>query len=106
MAAANQRHRLDIQLVHDRSGGVFHACRRLRDRGMVQPARNGAAIPGSTYGSGSGTQQNDGHVIVTLAAGDVLTLVNSGSGTAVTLQTLAGGTQTNVNASMTIEQVG
>jgi BclA C-terminal domain len=67
---------------------------------------NGAPITGSTYGSGAGTQQNDGQVIVALSAGDVLTLVNHSSAAAVTLQTLAGGTQTNVNASITIEQLG
>jgi hypothetical protein len=66
---------------------------------------NGAPITGSTYGSGAGTQQNDGQVIVALSAGDVLTLVNHSSAAAVTLQTLAGGTQTNVNASIAIEQL-
>jgi BclA C-terminal domain/Collagen triple helix repeat (20 copies) len=67
---------------------------------------NGDPISGSIYGSGAGTQQNDGQVIVALSAGDVLTLVNHSSSAGVTLQTLAGGTQTNVNASITIEQVG
>ncbi|HEX3840997.1 MAG TPA: hypothetical protein VHU85_09430 [Acidimicrobiales bacterium] len=41
---------------------------------------NGAPIPGTTFKSGAGTQQNDGQAIVTLAAGDVLTLVNHSSG--------------------------
>ena len=66
---------------------------------------NGAPIPGSVYGSGAGTQQNVGTVIVQLAAGDVLTLRNHSSSAAVTLQTLAGGTQSNVNASLTIQRL-
>ncbi len=43
---------------------------------------------------------------MTLAANDVLTVVNHSSAAAVTLQTLSGGTQTNVNASVVIEQLG
>ena len=63
---------------------------------------NGVANTSTVYGSGAGTQQNTGHTIVTLAANDVITLVNHSSAAAVTLQTLAGGTQTNVNASIQI----
>jgi BclA C-terminal domain len=66
---------------------------------------NGASIPQAIYGSGAGTQQCNGQVIVTLSAGDVLTLQNHFSAAAVTLQTLAGGTQTNVNASVLIEKL-
>jgi hypothetical protein len=66
---------------------------------------NGTPVPGSTYGSGAGTQQNSGQVLVELVAGDVLTLRNHTSAAAVTLQTLAGGTQVNVNASIMITQV-
>ena len=66
---------------------------------------NGSPVPGSVYGSGAGTQQNTGEVIFSASAGDVITLVNHGSHTAVTLQPLAGGTQPNVNASITLEQL-
>lgn len=66
---------------------------------------NGAAVPGAIYGSGAGTQPNTGHVIIVVGAGDVLTLRNHTSSAAVTLQTLAGGTQVNVNASILIEQL-
>jgi hypothetical protein len=68
--------------------------------------RNGIAVAGGIYGSGAGTQQDDAHAIVHVNAGDVLTLRNHSSAAAVTLQTLAGGTQTNVNASLRVEQVG
>jgi hypothetical protein len=44
-------------------------------------------------------------VILVLGAGDVITLRNHSSAAAVTLQTLAGGTQTNVNASVSIEKL-
>ena len=59
----------------------------------------------SVYGSGAGTQPNVGHAILVLSAGDVVTLRNHSSAAAVTLQTLAGGTQTNVNASVIIERL-
>ena len=67
--------------------------------------QNGAPIAGAVYGSGAGTQQNTGSTIIDMAAGDVLTLRNHTSAAAVTLQTLAGGTQTNTNASILIEQI-
>lgn len=63
---------------------------------------NGAPLPGATYGSGAGTQQNNGSVITVLSAGDVITLRNHTSAAAVNLQTLAGGTEINSNASITI----
>ncbi len=66
---------------------------------------NGAPVTDTVYGSGAGTQQNTGQVILNLSAGDVLTLVNHSSAAAVILQTLAGGTQTNVNASLLIEKL-
>ncbi len=66
---------------------------------------NGSPIPFTVYGSGAGTQQNNGQAIITLAAGDSLTLVNHTSAAAVTLQTLAGGTQVNVNASLVIKKI-
>ena len=64
---------------------------------------NGALVPGTIYGSGAGTQQNTGQVIVALSSGDVLTVRNHSSSSEVTLQTLAGGTQTSTNASVAIE---
>jgi len=63
------------------------------------------ASPGTIYGSGAGTQQNTGQTILVLGAGDVLALRNHSSAAAVTLQTLAGGTQTSVNASILIEKL-
>jgi hypothetical protein len=68
--------------------------------------RNGALVDGTVYGSGAGTQQNTGQSIMVLGANDVLTLKNHSSSAAVTLQTLAGGTQQNVNASVAIERLG
>ena len=64
---------------------------------------NGVEVPGTVYASGAGTQQNVGQAIITLGANDVLTLRNYSSWAAATLQTFAGGTQANVNASITIE---
>ena len=67
--------------------------------------QNGVAVAGSIYGSGAGTQINSGMVIITAAAGDVLTLRNHTSAAAVTLQTLAGGTNINANASIMIQKL-
>ena len=66
---------------------------------------NGALVLGTVYGSGAGTQQNNGQAIIAIAAGDVLTLRNHSSSAAVSLQTLAGGIQTNVNASIVIKKL-
>jgi hypothetical protein len=66
---------------------------------------NGVAITGATYGSGAGTQQTNGQVMVAIVGGDVLTIQNFTSASAVGLQALAGGTQTNVNASVVIEKL-
>lgn len=67
---------------------------------------NGTVAPGGVYGSGAGTQETSGQVIVTVAAGAVLTIRNHTSAAATTLQTLAGGTRTNTNASISIEKLG
>jgi hypothetical protein len=63
---------------------------------------NGRVVPGSIYGSGAGTQQNNGQVIVRLEKGDTVTLVNYHSASAVGLQSLSGGTERNVTASVTL----
>jgi len=89
------------------SSGIYavHYSATTVEPGQFSLFVNGASVPGSIYGSGAGTQQNDGQVILSLLANDVLTLVNHSSASAVILQTLAGGTQTNVNASMFIERI-
>ncbi|OAB40162.1 BclA C-terminal domain-containing protein [Paenibacillus antarcticus] len=66
---------------------------------------NGSLVMGTVYGSGAGTQQNNGQAIIVLTTGDVLTLRNQSSAAAVGLQTLAGGTQTNVNASVILKKL-
>jgi hypothetical protein len=63
---------------------------------------NGRVVPGSIYGSGAGTQQNNGQVIVRLEKGDTVTLVNYHSAAAVGLQSLSGGREENVTASVTL----
>jgi hypothetical protein len=62
-------------------------------------------VSGSVYGSGAGTQQSTGQALVTVVAGDVLTLRNHTSAAAVTLATPIGGTQQSTNASVTIEKL-
>jgi hypothetical protein len=67
---------------------------------------NGTAVLGTIYGSGAGTQQNTGQAIVALDAGDLLTLTNHTSASTITLPSLVGGSQAEVNASLTILQLG
>jgi hypothetical protein len=66
---------------------------------------NGSPVAGTIHGSGAGTQQNQGQAIIAVSAGDVITLRNHTSAAAVTLQTLAGGTQANVNASIILNKL-
>jgi len=69
---------------------------------------NNAAVPGTTFGSGAGTQQNTGFGYLTLAANDVVTVVNSSSASSVTLaaSTPIGGTNVdNSNASLSLSLV-
>ena len=68
---------------------------------------NGAMVPGTVYGSGAGTQQNSGQVIVTIQANDVLTLRNHTSAAAVTLAAAPpiGGTVSAVNASVLLQKL-
>ena len=57
------------------------------------------------YGSGAGTQQNTGQAVLIFSASDVVTVRNHSSSAGITLQTLAGGTQINANASIVIERL-
>lgn len=66
----------------------------------------GTLVPGTIYGSGAGTQQNNGQAIFSIAAGGQLTLRNHTSGAAVGLPTIGGGTLANTNASVLIEKLG
>lgn len=62
-------------------------------------------VPGTVYGSGAGTQQNTGQVIVTIAAGSILTVRNHTSTDGISLATHYGGPGTNVNPSVVIEKL-
>jgi hypothetical protein len=67
---------------------------------------DGTAVLGSTYGSGAGTQQNTGEVIVTTTTpAAALTLRDHTSSGALALEPLAGGTEASTNASVLVEQL-
>jgi hypothetical protein len=66
---------------------------------------NAAPIASSVYGTDTATVQNTGQAIISIAAGDTLTLENHSSPAAVTLPSGSGGTQANVNASLVIEKL-
>ncbi|GCE17105.1 hypothetical protein KDK_09050 [Dictyobacter kobayashii] len=90
------------------STGVY---RILVDVQTVQPSqftlyKNGVAVPNATFGAFDGSQITYGDTIITLAAGDVLSLVNDTSLTGVVLQINAGGVKPPLNASFDIERIG
>jgi hypothetical protein len=66
---------------------------------------DGVVVPGSIYGSGAGTQQNNGQAVVVVGAGALLTLRNHSSAAAVGLASVIGGAQANTNASVSIEKL-
>lgn len=66
---------------------------------------NGVAQASTTYGSGAGTQQNTGLSVLTLGAGDIITIRSHSSTAAVTLASVVGGTQANVTASVLITRL-
>jgi hypothetical protein len=67
---------------------------------------NGDPVPSTIYGSGAGTQQDNGEAIVALGAGDTLTIRNRSSASAIGLASGIGGTQANVNASVILNRLG
>ncbi|WP_227019254.1 collagen-like triple helix repeat-containing protein [Sinanaerobacter chloroacetimidivorans] len=67
--------------------------------------QNGMEVPGGIYESGDLTQPNPGMVMIAANEGDVLSIRNHTSLSSVNLQNMAGGTQTNVNASVTILKI-
>jgi len=67
--------------------------------------RQWTVVPGSIYGSGAGTQQNNGQAIVVIGAGGILTVRNHSSSAAVGLPTPIGRTQATASASIAIEKL-
>jgi hypothetical protein len=68
--------------------------------------QNDIVVPGSIYGTEGTSENNTGMVMINASAGDVLTLRNHTSVAAVVLDNTAGGTQTNVSASLLILRAG
>ncbi|KUO58956.1 MAG: hypothetical protein APF84_05740 [Gracilibacter sp. BRH_c7a] len=68
--------------------------------------QNGVEVPGSIYGTGLVSTGNPGMAMLNAEAGDVLTLQNHTSAGAIDLDNAAGGTQTNVSASIMILRIG
>lgn len=66
---------------------------------------NGTLFPGTIYGSNSTNQQNTGFAIIQVASPVTLTLRNHTSAGSISLETLAGGTEANVTASILIQRL-
>lgn len=72
---------------------------------QVALLRNGAPIPGTLYGTGTGPSQNNGKIIIALNAGDVISLnvVSTPVGQVVLIP--QGDSLANVNASIVLQQI-
>jgi BclA-like protein/collagen triple helix repeat protein len=89
------------------NSGIYEVTFSVSATGPNQVALfvNEAVAPGAVYGSGAGTQQNTGQVIVAVSAGAVLTLRNFTSSAAIGLATPIGGTRASTNASVAVEKL-
>jgi hypothetical protein len=67
--------------------------------------KNNSLVTGTVYGTGVANVQNTGLAIVTISAGDFITIRNHTSTLPIVLGTLIGGTQTSVNASVGLLRV-
>jgi hypothetical protein len=89
--------------------GVYHVSflASVTEPGQLELTQNGTPLPSTVYGRATGTSEISGQAILNVAAGDVITLRNpAGNSPALTFTPIAGGTQPDVSASITIEQVG
>ena len=66
---------------------------------------NGVAVPGGTYGSGAGTQQTTGEVIVAVGANASLSIETTPPPPRSPFRRSPEGPRTNTNASITIEKL-
>ncbi len=64
--------------------------------------KNNNVVAGGIYGTGVANVQNIGQTVVTVLAGEFITIRNHTSLLPVVLGTLFGGTETNVNAAVVI----
>jgi hypothetical protein len=75
------------------------------EAGQLQLALNGAGLPDTVIGRATTTNQGSGNTIVTIGAGQVLSVINpAGNPTALTITTDAGGTH-SVSATLSIKRL-
>ena len=68
--------------------------------------QNNVVVPGSIYGTVGTSESNAGMTMISAAAGDILRVRNHTSSGSVTLDNSAGGSQTNISASIMIIRIG
>jgi hypothetical protein len=66
---------------------------------------NGVSVAGAIFGTDDNSQQNGGQAIISVAAGQVMTIRNQSTTLSILLDNTAGGTATNVDASIVIERL-
>jgi hypothetical protein len=78
----------------------------IAEPGQLQVAVNGVGVANTVVGRATGTSQMEGNTLVTLAANDVVSILNpTGNAAALTMTPIAGGTHA-VSATLTIRKVG
>jgi Collagen triple helix repeat (20 copies) len=89
------------------TSGTFKVLFSVTGAGRNQVALTLDSVPvaGSMYGSDDTAEQNTGQIIMTVAAGQVITLRNQNATTGIVLDNTAGGLAINVDASMLIERL-
>lgn len=68
--------------------------------------QNNDFVPGSIYGTAGTSNSNAGMTMISAAAGDIVSIRNHTSDGTVTMDNSAGGTQTNISASIMIIRIG
>jgi hypothetical protein len=89
------------------TGGIFKVAISIAGslRNQVGVTLNGVSVVGAIFGTDDNSQQNAGQTIISVAAGQVMTVRNQSTTAAIPLDNTAGGTATNVDASILIERL-
>jgi hypothetical protein len=75
------------------------------ERNQLGVTRNGGLVAGTLFGEDSGGVQNNGTALVSVTAGDVLTLQNFSATSSIDLDGFAGGGLENSDATFAIQKV-
>jgi hypothetical protein len=89
------------------TGGTFKVTVSIAGslRNQVGVTLNGVSVVGAIFGTDDNSQQNGGQAIVSVGAGQQMTIRNQSTTAAIPLDNTAGGAAINVDASILIERL-